>query len=127
MEKLEKMIVENGITYVLGKDDIYYPNLQLPEGTNYNIGKFGHMRCEYLKEFKHGYYMELLFDGRLNEYLHEVDEECYERMELLVEQMKVGAGITEELKESDQMKWVGLINNVRSSAEEIVMRELIYV
>ena len=109
------------------EDDIYYPDLQLPEGTNYNIGKFGHMRCEYLKEFKHGYYMELLLGGKLNEYLHEVDEECYERMELLVEQMKVGAGITEELKASDQMKWVGLINNVRSSAEEIVMRELIYV
>ena len=54
MEKLEKMIVENGITYVLGENDIYYPDLQLPEGTNYNIGKFGHMRCEYLKEFKHG-------------------------------------------------------------------------
>ena len=66
-------------------------------------------------------------DGKLNEYLHEVDEECYQRMELLVEQMKVGAGITEELKASDQMKWVGLMNNVRSSAEKIVMRELIYV
>jgi hypothetical protein len=47
MEKLEKVIVENGITYVLGEDNIYYPDLQLPEGTNYNIGKFGHMRCEY--------------------------------------------------------------------------------
>ncbi len=57
MEKLEKVIVENGITYVLGEDDIYYSDLQLPEGTNYNIGKFGHMRCEYLKEFRHGYYM----------------------------------------------------------------------
>lgn len=66
-------------------------------------------------------------NGKLNEYLHEVDEECYERMELLVEQMKVGAGITEELKASDQMKWVGLMNNVRSSAEEIVTRELICV
>ena len=53
MEKLEKVIVENGITYVLGEDDIYYSDLQLPEGTNYNIGKFGHMRCEYLKEFRH--------------------------------------------------------------------------
>ena len=81
MEKLEKMIVENGITYVLGEDDIYYPDLQLPEGTNYNIGKFGHMRCEYLKEFKHGYYMELLLGGKLNEYLHEVDEECYEMLD----------------------------------------------
>ena len=127
MEKLEKMIVENGITYVLGEDDIYYPDLQLPEGTNYNIGKFGHMRCEYLKEFKHGYYMELLLGGKLNEYLHEVDEECSERMELLVEQMKAGAGISEDLKASEQMKWVGLMNNVRSAAEEIVLKEIIFV
>lgn len=67
MEKLEKMIVENGITYVLGEDDIYYPDLQLPEGTNYNIGKFGHMRCEYLKEFKHGYYEEYEYLKRLKD------------------------------------------------------------
>lgn len=66
-------------------------------------------------------------DGKLNEYLHEVDEECHERMELLVEQMKAGARITEELKASDQMKWVELMNNVRSAAEGIVIRELIYV
>lgn len=66
-------------------------------------------------------------DGKLNEYLHEVDEECHERMELLVEQMKAGAGITGELKASDQMKGVGLMNNVRSVAEEAVIRELIYV
>ena len=64
-------------------------------------------------------------DGKLNEYLHEVDEECHERIELLVEQMKAGAGITEELKASDQIKWVGLMNNVRSAAEETVIRELI--
>lgn len=66
-------------------------------------------------------------DGKLNEYLHEVDEECHERMELLVEQMKAGARITEELKASDQMKWVELMNNVRSAAKGIVIRELIYV
>ena len=66
-------------------------------------------------------------DGKLNEYLHEVNEECHERIELLVEQMKAGAGITEELKASDQIKWVGLMNNVRSAAEETVIRELIYV
>ena len=72
-------------------------------------------------------YIRLLMEGKLNEYLHEVDKECYERMELLVEQMKAGAGITEELKASNQMKWVGLMNNVRSAAEEIVVRELIYV
>lgn len=73
------------------------------------------------------YHIKLLMDGRLNEYLYKVDTQCYERMELLVEQMKAGAGITEELKATDQMKWVGLMNNLRSSAEEIVLKELIYV
>ena len=125
---MEKHIIgENGIGYTLGADGLYYPALELPEGTHYEIGRYGRMRWEYLKNYRRGEYIRLLMNGKLNEYLHEVDEECYERMELLVEQMKVGAGITEELKASDQMKWVGLINNVRSSAEEIVMRELIYV
>jgi len=85
------------------------------------------MRWEYLKNHRRGEYIRLLMDGKLNEYLHEVDEECYVRMELLVERMKAGAGITEELKTSDQMKRVGLMNNVRSVAEEIVQKELIYV
>lgn len=121
------IIGENGIGYTLGADGLYYPDLELPEGTHYKIGRYGRMRWEYLKTHRRGDYIRLLMDGKLNEYLHEVDEECHERIELLVEQMKAGAGITEELKASDQMKWVGLMNNVRSSAEKIVMRELIYV
>lgn len=84
------------------------------------------MKREYLQTYHRGEYIRLLMDGKLNEYLHEVDEECYARMELLVEQMKAGAGITEELKDSDQMKWVGLMNNVRIVAEEIVLKELIF-
>ena len=127
MEKLEKVIVENGITYVLGEDDIYYPDLQLPERTNYNIGKFGHMRCEYLKEFRHRYYMELLLDGKLNEYLHEIDEECYEMLDRIVEQMKEKQGVTEELKAENQMMWVGKMNNIIACAEEIVVRKVVYV
>lgn len=125
---LEKHIVgENGIGYTLGEDGLYYPDLELPEGTHYNIGKYGILRWEYLKNHRRGEYIRLLLDGKLNEHLHEIDEECYTRMELLVEQMKAGAGITEELKEKDQMKWVGLMNNVRSAAEEIALKELVYV
>ena len=125
---MEKHIIgENGIGYALGEVGMYYPDLQLPEGTHYEIGKYGRMRWEYLKKQQRGEYINLLMDGRLNEYLHEVDTQCYERVELLVEQMKAGAGITEELKATDQMKWVGLMNNVSSSAEEIVLKELIYV
>ena len=123
---MEKHIIgENGISYTLGADGLYYPDLELPEGTHYEIGRFGRMRWEYLKNHRRGEYIRLLMDGKLNEYLHEVDEECYERMELLVEQMKAGAGITEELKAREQMKWVRLMNNVRSSVEEIIIRELV--
>lgn len=125
---MEKHIVgENGISYTLGADGLYYPDLKLPEGTHHEMGRYGRMRWEYLKNHRRGEYIRLLMDGKLNEHLHEIDEACYERMELLVEQMKARAGITEELKASDQMKWVGLMNNVRSAAEEIVVRELIYV
>ena len=125
MEKLENVIVENGITYVLGENDFYYPDLQLPEGTHFQIGKYGHMRCEYLKEFEHGYYMELLLQGKLNEYLHEVDEECHEMLNLLVEQMKKKEGATERLKAEKQMLWVRKMNNIMACAEEIVVREVV--
>lgn len=125
---LEKHIIgENGISYTLGEDGLYYPDLELAEGTHYEIGKYGLMRWEYLKNHRRGEYIKLLMEGKLNEYLHEVDEECHKRVELVMEQMKAGAGITEELKASDQMKWVGLMNNVKSAAEEIVAKEIIYV
>lgn len=125
---MEKHIIgENGIGYTLGEDGMYYPDLQLPEESPYEIDKHGRMRWEYLKNYRRGEYIKLLMDGRLNEHLHEVDTQCYEGVELLVEQMKAGARITEALKVTDQMKWVGLMNNVRSSAEEIVLEELIYV
>ena len=125
MEKLEKVIVENGITYVLGEDDIYYPDLQLPEGTDYNIGKFGHMRCEYLKKSRHGYYMEMLLEGKLNEYLHDIDEECHEMLDRIVEKMKEKQGVTEELKAENQMMWEVKMDNIIACTEEIVVRELV--
>ena len=126
-KELAEVIVENGIVYRLGEHDLYYPDLRLPEGTHYNIGKYGLMRWGYLLENCRSEYIRLLLVGKLNEYLHEVDEECHARIELLVEQMETGAGITEELIAVNQMKWVGLMNNVRITAEEIVQREMIYV
>lgn len=126
-KKLADIIEENGIVYRLGEHDLYYPDLGLPEETHYNIGKYGLMRWEYLKANHKAEYFHLYLADKLNEYLHEVDEECHARVDLLVEQMKEAAGITEELKAKDQMKWVGLMNNVISAAEEIVLRELVYV
>ena len=123
---MEKHIVEeNGIGYTLEADGLYYPDLRLPEGTQYEIGRYGFMRQKYLQTYRRRDYIELLMQGKLNEHLHEVDEECHERMEVLMEQMKNGAGATEELKVKDQIKWVGLMNNLRSSVEEII-KEMIY-
>ena len=85
------------------------------------------MRCEYLKEFRHRYCMELLLEGKLNEYLHDIDEECYEMLDRIVEQMKVKQGVTEQLKAENQMLWVGKMNNIIACAEEVVVREVVYV
>ena len=127
-EVLEQNIVgENGIHYMLGADGMYYPELELPEGTHYDIGKYGIVRMEYLAKYRRQKYIKLLMIGALKEYLYEVDQECHARVEMLVEELKLGAGITEELKKIDQMKWVGLMNNVRSAAEEIAMKELVFV
>lgn len=71
--------------------------------------------------------MKLLLEGKLNEYLHDIDEECYEMMDRLVEQMKEKQGVTEKLKAENQMLWVGKMNNIMTCAEEIVVREVVYV
>ena len=125
---MEKHIIEeNGIGYTLESDGLYYPDLQLPEDTQYEIGRYGFMRQEYLQTYRRRDYIELLMQGKLNEHLHEIDEECHERMEVLMEQMKNEVGATEALKVKDQIKWVGLMNNLRSSVEEIVIKELVQV
>lgn len=126
-KKLAKVIEANGIVYHLGEDELYYSDSRLPERTHYNIGEYGLMRWEYLKVNRRGEYLRLLLDSKLNEHLHEVDEECHTRVEKLVGQMKAEAGITEESKAAKPMKWVGLMNNVGSTAEEMVLRELAYV
>ena len=126
-EVLRKHIIgENGISYTLGEDGLYYPDLRLPEGTHYEIGRYGRMRAEYLKEHHRALYLELLLSGEFNEYLHQTDEECYQMMERLVEQMKASEGVTEELKRTQQMEWVQRCNNIHNRAEEIVLHDIIY-
>ena len=125
---MEKHIMgENGISYTLGEDGLYYPDLYLPEETEYPIGKYGMLRKSYLKEHRKGLYLELVLSGKLNEHLHQVDEECNQMMDRLMEQMKEKQGVTEELKMQNQMAWVGKMNNIRACAEEIVIINVIYV
>ena len=122
---MEKYITQNGIKYeLLGEQ--YYPMLAFPEETHYEIGKYGRLRLESIKKHRQGTYTTLLTEGRLNEHLHNIDEQAHEQIDLHIAQMAKRMGITEKLKATDPMRWVQLMNNIKSSAEEIVMREVAY-
>ena len=115
-----------GGTYTLGADGIYYPNLvSTDEKPHY--GKYGMMRKTYLKEYRPAMYSLYMLEDRLTEHLNTVDDEAQERMDILVRQMMERQGITEELKVRDQMEWVRVVNGIRSRAEEIVLKELVYI
>ena len=115
-----------GGTYTLGADGIYYPNLvSTDEEPHY--GKYGIMRKTYLKEHRPAKYSLYMLEDRLTSHLNMVDDEAQDRMETLVSQMMDKQGITDELKARDQMAWVGAVNNIRNAAEEIVLKELVYI
>lgn len=104
--------------------DYYIPDLAAPESPK--IGKYGRMRHRFLRDYHSGYYSGLLLSGRLSADLEETDRAAKEQMKLLTSQMAKAEGVTEALKASDQMEWVGRMNNIRSRAEEIVLHDLIY-
>ena len=115
-----------GGTYTLGADGIYYPNhVSTDEEPHY--GKYGMKRKTYLKEHRPAMYSLYMLEDRLTEHLNTVDDEAQERMDILVRQMMERQGITEELKVCDQMEWVRAVNGIRNMAEEVVLKELVYI
>ena len=90
-------------------------------------GKYGMLRKQFLKEHRSARYQYLLLTGKLNKHLNQTDQEAREQVETLMEQMTEKQGVTEELKAQDQMEWVRLMNNIKASAEEIVLKNMIYV
>ena len=106
--------------------DYYIPDITLPEGSNRKIGKYGRMRHRYLKEHRPIIYSTMILDGTLWDHLAEVDIACNNRLDVLISGMQEKQGITEALKARDPMAWVGTMNNIRSCAEEIILRELVY-
>ena len=122
---MEKYITKNGIKYELHGEQ-YYPMLEISEQTNYEIGKYGCLRLDFIKKYRRGTYTTLLTEGRLNEHLHAIDEQAHEQIELHMKQMTERMGVTEELKASDPMRWVQMMNNIKASAEEIVLKEAVY-
>lgn len=108
--------------------DYYLPNIAVSQNTkNFRIGKYGKLRLNYLKENKKAEYTILLIDNKLQKHLMEIDKQANERFELLMKQFAEKENITEELKATNQMEWVGRMNNIKNFAEEIIFNELIYV
>ena len=122
---MEKHITKTGIKYEL-RGEQYYPMLEISEQTNYEIGKYGHLHLEFIKKHRRGTYTTLLTENRLNEHLHSIDEQAHEQLDLHINQMAKRMSVTEELKSSDPMRWVQLMTNIKASAEEIVLKEVVY-
>ena len=113
------------ITYTR-QGDYNLPNLLPPQEEPVPHGKYALLRKKFLKEHRRVTYTNLLTSGKLNSHLAEVQQTAQRRMEEIVAQMAKAEGVTEELKASDQMKWVGLMNSLKAQAEEIVLSELVY-
>lgn len=122
---MERFITDErtGIDYEL-IGDYYLPCLKAPDSPP--IGRYGKLRHRYLKQNRRVLYCQLLTSEELGSHLAEIDNWANDMMELLVNQMVKAQGVTEKLKADDQMKWVGLMNNIRACAEEVVMNDLIY-
>ena len=116
---------KNGLSYTL-HGDYYLPDLEINEEEP-TYGKYGIMRKQFLKEHRSARYQYLVLTGKLTDHLNQVDKEVREKAEILMEQMAVPWGVTEELKMQDQMEWVRKMNNIRSRAVEIIDVELICV
>ena len=116
---------KNGLSYTL-HGDYYLPDLEINEEEP-RYGKYGIMRKQFLKEHRSARYQYLVLTGKLTDHLNQVDKEVREKAEILMEQMAVQWGVTEELKMQDQMEWVRKMNNIRSRAVEIIDVELICV
>ena len=116
---------KNGMSYTL-HGDYYLPDLVLREEEP-TYGKYGMLRKQFLKEHRSARYQYMLLTGKLNEHLNQIDQKVREQVETLMEQMIEKQGVTEELKVQDQMKWVRLMNNIKVSAEEIILKNTVYV
>ena len=121
-----KIDERTGIEYHL-EGDYYIPNLTIPKQEKIILNKYGRMRLNYLKENKKVEYSIMLMDGTLNSHLKEIQETATERVEQIIKQLKFKSNLTENMKDTDVLYWVGTMNTIKNQAEEIVLNELIYV
>ena len=107
--------------------DYLLPNLTLKEKVQFNIGKFGLLRLQYIKKYKLRLYFDLLVNDTLNEYLHNIDTTIMEKVQSLIKELAEKDNINEELKQNNQMLWVSKMDSIKNIAEEIILKEYIYV
>ena len=103
------------------------PELELPEQTNHQIGKYGQFYLDFIKNHRRGRYTTLLTEGTLNARLHEIDLEASKMLEGIINRLAANRGIDENLKTRDMLRWVAEMNNIKANAEEIVLREVVLV
>ena len=103
------------------------PNVTLPEQTDFQIGKYGRMHLDYIKQHRRGMYTTLLTEGKLNARLYEIDLEANEMLDTIIPRLATERGIDENLKARDMLRWVAEMNNIKANAEEIVLREVVLV
>ena len=118
-------MIQNGIEYER-RGEQYYPLFDFGDQTSYEIGKYGKLHLAFIKQHRRGMYTTLLTENRLNEHLHGIDEQAHEQIDLHIAQTAERMGVTEKLKAFDPMRWVQMMNNIKASAEEIVMKEVVY-
>ena len=121
---MKDRIFTNGTEYTL-VGDYYIPNIALPE-ENRPIGRWGRMHRDYLEQHHPILFNDLVLSGQLWTYLADLNEQAQERLSLIIDQLTAFEGVTEHLKQHDQMAWVGAMNSIRNRAEEIILREMIY-
>lgn len=117
---------KTGIEYIR-TGDYYLPNLVLAAQKKIQLNKYGRLRLDYLKNHKKAEYAILFMDNKLTDHLEEVQEIAAKRIEEFIKSLKEQSNLTEEMKSIDQLYWVGMMNNFKNQAEEIVLKELIYV
>ena len=126
--KLPKTKIDKrtGIEYHL-KGDYYIPNIVAPKQEKIVLNKYGKMRLKYLKEYRKADYTIMLINGTLNTHLKEIQETAQARVEQIIDQLKEKSDLTEDMKNTDVLYWVGTMNSIKSQAEETVFNELIYI
>ena len=122
---MKSIFEQNGGTYTQ-VGDYLIPDISLPDAPAYPIGKYGRMREAYLKEYRPGLYTQLILSGKLYEHLSEGERTCNDRLDIMIPQMAKAQGVTEAMKARDQLSWIGRMNEIKHSAEESILAEIIF-